>query len=454
MKNTNKDLTQGNIYKTLVIFALPLCTTYFLQLMYSTVDMAIVGKYIGEAGVAAISSSSEIVNLYTFFCIGFCNGGQALIAQLIGLKNKSRFNEAIQTLLISSLILGVIICLLTICFRSDILTLLKVPQESFKMAKDYLFICSIGLLFSFGYNAVTICFRAFGDSKHALKFVIISTIVNIILDFVLVAYFNMGIIGAAIATLIGQMLSFILAINSFAKTSLYPEYTYKLTDLKYNFEDLKVMLKIGLPLAIQSAIVHFSMLYVNRLINNLGVSAAAAFAIGIKIDDICAKTSLGFQYAGGPIISQNFVSNNYKRVKKTVLAIWLIASVAHIIYALFYFFFAKEMFSLFIKDGSIEVLNLSNQFVRSIIWTFIPLALLRGVNALYIGIGNGKLSLYFSLLDSVVGRIGFSLLFGYVLNGGFSGFVLGYGLAPLGAVIPGIIYFISGKWKSFKKLAQ
>ena len=453
MAKTTKDLTQGNIYKTLILFALPLCATYFLQLMYSTVDMAIVGKFIGESGVAAIASSSEIVNLYTFFCIGFCNGGQALIAQLIGLKNKSRFNEAIQTLLISSLILGIVICIVTIIFRADILTLLNVPIESFEMAKDYLLICSIGMIFSFGYNAVTICFRAFGDSKHALRFVIISTIVNIILDYVLVAYLNMGVVGAAIATVVGQILSFILAITSFSRCSLYPEYKYSITNLSYSFSDLKVMLKIGLPLAIQSGIVHFSMLYVNRLINNLGVSAAATFAIGIKIDDICAKTSLGFQYAGGPIVSQNFVSNNYKRVEKTIYAIWLIAGMAHIIYGVLYFIFAKEFFSLFISEESVEVLNLSSTFVKSIIWTFIPLALLRGVNALYIGIGNGKLSLYLSLLDSVVGRIGFSLLFGYVLNGGFAGFVLGYGLAPLGAVIPGMIYFFSGKWKSFKKLA-
>ena len=453
MAKTTKDLTQGNIYKTLILFALPLCATYFLQLMYSTVDMAIVGKFIGESGVAAIASSSEIVNLYTFFCIGFCNGGQALIAQLIGLKNKSRFNEAIQTLLISSLILGIVICIVTIIFRADILTLLNVPIESFEMAKDYLLICSIGMIFSFGYNAVTICFRAFGDSKHALRFVVISTIVNIILDYVLVAYLNMGVVGAAIATVVGQILSFILAITSFSRCSLYPEYKYSITNLSYSFSDLKVMLKIGLPLAIQSGIVHFSMLYVNRLINNLGVSAAATFAIGIKIDDICAKTSLGFQYAGGPIVSQNFVSNNYKRVEKTIYAIWLIAGMAHIIYGVLYFIFAKEFFSLFISEESVEVLNLSSTFVKSIIWTFIPLALLRGVNALYIGIGNGKLSLYFSLLDSVVGRIGFSLLFGYVLNGGFAGFVLGYGLAPLGAVIPGMIYFFSGKWKSFKKLA-
>lgn len=452
MNNTSKDLTTGNVYKTLILFALPLCATYFLQLMYSTVDMAIVGKFIGETGVAAISSSSELINLYTFFCIGFCNGGQALIAQLIGLKNKSKFNEAIQTLLISSLILGIVISIATIIFREDILILLKVPKESFEMAKDYLFVCSIGLFFSFGYNAITICFRAFGDSRHPLEFVIISTIINIALDYLFVAYLGMGIKGAAIATVIGQIVSFVLAIVSFTLHSLYPDYTYKISNISFSFADLKVMLSIGLPLAIQSAIVHFSMLYVNRMINVLGVSAAATFAIGIKIDDICAKTSLGFQYAGGAIISQNFVSNNYKRVEKTVVSIWLIAGIAHIVYALFYFFFAKEMFSFFIKDGSIEVLNMSSQFVRSIIWTFIPLALLRGVNALYIGIGAGKISLYFSLLDSVVGRIGFSLLFGYVLKGGFSGFVLGYGFAPLGAVIPGVIYFVSGKWKTFKKL--
>lgn len=452
MKN-NIDFTKERITKALIRFAIPLCATYFLQLMYSTIDIAIVGKYVGEEGIAAISSSSEIINLYTFFCIGFCNGGQTLIAQLIGLKNKDRFKEAIDTLLISSLILGLIVCIFTIIFKNGILTILKVPSESFIMASSYLAITAIGLIFSFVYNALIICFRAFGDSKHPFEFVLVSTIVNIVLDLLFTGALKMGVKGVAIATLIGQIIACLLALIYFANKSLYPNYTYSLKNFKFNDGDFKIMLSIGMPLAIQSAIIHFSMLFVHRLINSLGVSAAACFAIGIKIVEICSKTSLGFQYAGGPIVSQNFAVGNNENVEKTIKSIWLIAGVYHIIYALIFILFYKELFSLFIKDNSLEVLSLAKTFVEAIIYTFIPLAILRGTNALLIGIGEGKLSLTFSLLDSVVGRIGLSYLFGYIFNLGFYGFVFGYGLAPLGAALPGTIYFLKGKWKNKKKLA-
>ena len=453
-KTIKNDLTTGNITKKLIAFALPLIASNFLQLMYSTADMAIVGSFVGKEGVAAISSGSEIINLFSFVCISFCNGGQTLIAQLVGANKKERFKNAVNTLFISTLVFGLIVASSMILFHTSIIRILKVPNVSVAMANSYLLICGIGCIFSFCYNAIAGSFRGFGESKKPLRIIAISTVTNIILDLLFVAVFKLGVTGAAIATAMGQALSFLMILYSFTKDNVYGDYKHSFKQITFDTRDLKIISDIGVPLSVQSAAVHFSMIYINRIINTLGVVAAATFAIGIKIDDLCAKTSLGFQYAGGPMVAQNYSKKDYRRVEDTVKHIWILSGILHVVFVLIYVAFADKLFAFFLDDNAADVLALAPTFVKNIIWTFIPLAILRGTNSLLQGIGAGKISLVFGIIDSVICRIGLSLLFGTLLNGGFAGFVLGYGLAPAGAAIPGLIYFLSGKWKNKKQLSE
>lgn len=186
--------------------------------------------------------------------------------------------------------------------------------------------------------------------------------------------------------------------------------------------------------------------------NQAGVVASATFGIGLKIDDICTKISNGIGYAAVPMIAQNYAARDLKRAKGVVYWAWIFACAFHGAFIAFYLLFGRQAFALFTTDA--EVLALAPVFISAIIWTFIPMALMRGSNSFIQGIGNARLSMIFGILDSVVLRIGLSYGIGVVAGYGFYGFVLGYGLAPLGVAIPGVIYFLSGVWQKRKSLVD
>ena len=205
-------------------------------------------------------------------------------------------------------------------------------------------------------------------------------------------------------------------------------------------------------MAIQSGCINLSMLYVNSLVNSVSVVASASFGVGVRIDDIFNKISQGLQYAAMPIISQNIGAKNQKRAVKTVYCTLLYSSAFTVMIIVVYLLYGEELFRMFSDD--VLVHNMSSVFISAILWMFPALAIMRGTNAFIQGIGNAKLGMILSILDGVVLRIGLSWFFGIMLNWGFYGFVLGYGLAAYGCAIPGLIYFLSGKWKKRKSLAD
>lgn len=194
------------------------------------------------------------------------------------------------------------------------------------------------------------------------------------------------------------------------------------------------------------------MLFVNAMVNRVGVVASATFGVGVRIDDIVNKISQGLQFAAMPMISQNIAAGEQRRAKQVVHYVWLFAFVLMVIFMAVYFIFGRRLFMLFSDDTNVH--DMSGTFIRAILWMFPAMALMRGSNAFVQGIGNAKLSMVLSLLDGVVLRIGLSWLFGIVLDWGFFGFVLGYGLAPYGCAVPGMIYFLSGVWQRRRVLAE
>jgi Na+-driven multidrug efflux pump len=209
---------------------------------------------------------------------------------------------------------------------------------------------------------------------------------------------------------------------------------------------------LGTPLAIQSGCINLSMLFVNSMINEVGVVASATFGVGIRIDDIINKISMGIQYAAIPMISQNIAAREPKRAVRVVHCAWLYSGILTVVAMGAYVLFGKQLFMVFSEDPLVH--EMSGDFIRAILWMFPALAVMRGSSAFVQGIGNAKLSMVLALLDGVVLRIGLSWLFGIALEWGFFGFVLGYGLAAYGYAIPGMTYFLSGKWKKRKILAE
>ena len=163
-KSLSKDFTRGNIYKQLLFFALPFMASNALQVLYSTIDMVIVGEYVGTAGLSAVSQSSQIVNFATMICLGFSNAGQVLISQAIGAGKRKQLNRIIGTMFSTISLLSIILSVCILLSRDWIMRVMNIPSESNEMALDYLVICSIGLIFTAGYNLVSAILRGMGDS--------------------------------------------------------------------------------------------------------------------------------------------------------------------------------------------------------------------------------------------------------------------------------------------------
>ncbi|MBR0360134.1 MAG: MATE family efflux transporter [Clostridia bacterium] len=451
-KNITKDFTSGSIPKQMLWFTLPFMASNALQVLYSTIDMMIVGQYVGTAGLSAVAQSSQIVNFATMVFLGFANAGQVLISQALGAGKKDKINNIVGTLTSLLCIIALAFTVLFIAIKSPVLTVLNVPVESYEMAMDYLVICSYGLIFTAGYNMVSAVLRGMGDSSRPLLFIAIATVVNLVLDIIFTGFWGWGVKGAAWATVIGQAVSFLFSVWYLYKNKQTFGFSFKKETFIIDKSYAGMITKLGTPMAIQSGFINLSMLFVNSIVNQVGVVASATFGVGVRIDDIINKISQGIQYAALPMISQNIGAGKQKRAMHTVYWAWIYSLLLTAIFMMLYIVFGKELFMIFSDDPDVHAM--SGEFIKAILWMFPAFALMRGSGAFIQGIGHARMCMVLAMLDGVILRIGLSWLFGIGFGWGFFGIVLGYALAPYGYAIPSMVYFLSGKWKKRKSLAD
>ncbi|MBR6545909.1 MAG: MATE family efflux transporter [Clostridia bacterium] len=452
MKGISKNFTEGSIPRQLLLFALPFMASNALQVFYSTIDMIVVGHYVGTPGLSAVAQSSQIVNFATMVCLGFSNAGQVLLAQALGAGKRKEMNDVIGTLFSFISILAVALSLVMLTLQVPILWAIKIPSESFEMAREYLVICAAGLIFTAGYNLVSAVLRGMGDAKRPFLFIGIASIVNLVLDLLFVGGLGMGVAGAAWATVIGQAVSFLFSIYYLYRRRALFGFDFRRESFRPNRRYVSMIASLGTPMAIQSGFINLSMLAVNAMINSIGVVASATFGAGVRIDDIINKISQGIQYAAVPMISQNIGAKNPERAKRVVYSAWVFSFILTSVFLLLYITLGRELFMLFSDDPLVH--DKSSEFISAILYMFPAFSIMRGSGAFVQGIGNAKLGMVLAMLDGVVLRIGLSWFFGIFLGYGFFGFVLGYGLAPYGYAIPSMIYFLCGRWKSKRALAE
>lgn len=451
-KRLSRDFTKGNVPKQLLWFMIPFMLSNALQVLYSTVDMVVVGKYVGTPGLSAVSQSSQIMNFATMVCLGFSNGGQVLISQALGAGKRKEMSRIIGTLFLLIVILALFLTTLILCGNELIMDVMNIPEESLDFATDYLLICGGGLIFTAGYNAVSAILRGMGDSKRPFLFIGIATVVNLVLDILFIRFLGWEVAGAAWATVIGQAVSFLFSIFYLYRRKESFGFDFRKESFVLDKRYTKMIAALGTPMAIQSGCINISMLFVNAMINDVGVVASATFGVGVRIDDISNKISQGIQFAAMPMISQNIAAKQQGRAVSVVHWSWIFSGILTALFMTAYILFGRELFMAFSDDPAVH--NLSPTFVSAILWMFPALAIMRGTGAFIQGIGNAKLSMILALMDGVVLRIGLSWLFGIALGWGFYGFVLGYGIAAYGFTIPSFIYFVSGIWKKRRILAE
>ena len=451
-KRLTRDFTQGSVARQLLWFMLPFMASNALQVLYSTIDMIGVGHYVGTPGLSAVSQSSQILNFATMVCLGFSNAGQVLISQALGAGKREEMNRIIGTLFCLISILAVILSVIFVGASVWIMDVMKIPAASEEYATEYLLICGGGLFFTAGYNMVSAVLRGMGDSKRPFLFIGIASFVNLVLDLLFTGLLRWEVAGAAWATIIGQAVSFVFSLFYLYRRRQEFGFDFRKRSFAIDRRYTKMIASLGTPMAIQSGCINLSMLFVNSLINEVGVVASATFGVGIRIDDIINKISQGIHYAAMPMISQNIAARKPKRAVSVVRFAWLFSGVFTVVCMVAYLLVGKELFMLFSDDTAVH--EMSGTFIKAILWMFPALAIMRGTSAFIQGIGNAKLSMILAILDGVALRIGLSWLFGIYLDWGFFGFVLGYGLAPYGCAVPGLLYFVSGVWKKRKILAD
>ena len=451
-KTLSKDFTTGSVAKQMLFFMLPFMASNALQVFYSTIDMMIVGKYVGNPGLSAVSQSSQILNFATMVCFGFSNAGQVLVSQALGAGKRKELNHIIGNLFSLIGMLALALTAVVLGARTWIMDVMNMPVESYDYAMDYLVICGAGLIFTAGYNMVSAVLRGMGDSKRPFLFIGIASAVNLVLDILFTGILGWEVAGAAWATIIGQGVSFLFSLYYLYRRRESFGFDFKPRSFAVSKQYTKLMVSLGAPMAIQAGCINISMLFVNSMINSLGVVESATFGAGIRIDDIINKISQGVQFAAVPMISQNIAAGKQKRSVKVVHWAWIYSGIFTAICMTAYLLFGESLFVAFSKDmlGN----PLCRVFISAILWMFPALAVMRGSSAFIQAIGNAKMSMVLAILDGVVLRIGLSWLFGIFFKWGFYGFVLGYGLAAYGCAIPGMIYFLSGVWKKRRVLAE
>ena len=253
-----KDLTAGQVVPLLLRFALPLFVSNALQAVYNVVDMVVVGNYIGKAGMSAVSIGGDLLHLLTFVAMGFCSAGQVIIARAVGEQRPEDIQKTIGTMF--SFLLSVSAGIALVCFllRNSLLSWLNTPAAARDYAMDYLVTCVCGLVFIYGYNIVSAILRGMGDSKRPFLFIAIAAILNMILDVLFVKYLHMEVFGAALATVIGQGVSFLASLVYLYRRRESFGFDFKARSFRIDKAAFRRLVALGVPMAIQAAAVNLS----------------------------------------------------------------------------------------------------------------------------------------------------------------------------------------------------
>ena len=324
--DTENDLLSGAIAPALVKFALPFLFAYFLQSLYGAVDLLVVGKFADSASQSAVSGGSQIMQLTMALVNGIAMGGTVLIGRKIGEKDTPGVCLGVGNLSTLFVILAAIFTPIMFLSINGLITIMQIPAEAVAHCHDYLFICCMGLPFIVGYNAVAAIYRGIGDSKTPVYFIILATIVNVVLDLVLTGGLGMGAKGAAIATITAQGASFLGSLL-YMKFKGFP---YKITfsDFKMDHDSVTNILKVGVPLAMQDVLVHFSFMAITAITNTLGVLVSAGIGVAEKIMSFAFLIPSAFAAAVATFASQNLGAGNRKRaIKGTLLGVAISAVV-------------------------------------------------------------------------------------------------------------------------------
>ncbi len=437
-----RDLTQGNEGKRIIFFAIPMLIGNFFQIFNTLVDSVIVGNYIGKGALAAIGTSFPVIFALLSLVIGISGGISIVISQYFGAKDMQNVKKAIDTAFVflfgSSFVLSVV----GIILAPTIFSFLQLDAEVLPEAVLYIRIYLIGIVFTAGFNGSIAILRGLGDSKTPLYFLVITSVLNIVLELVLIVGFKMGIEGAAIATIGSQIIGFFISViylnrtHEILKVSLIPT--------KFDWRIFNQSLRIGLPSGMQQVFVALGMVALLRIVNQFGTDAMAAYTVAGRIDSFASLPAMNFSIALSAFVGQNIGAGKIQRVRNGLRATVIMVAVISIIVSIFVAIFAHSLMEVFTKDTN--VIEIGARYLKIVCTFYLFFSLMFAYAGVLRGAGDTIVPMFITLFSLWLIRIPLAWYLSSFM--GIEGIWWSIPIAWLLGFIASYIYYKTGHWKT------
>ncbi len=433
MKNANEEyLIHEHPMKALMVFALPMILGSLFQQIYNMVDSIIVGRFIGQNALAAIGASAALTTVFICVAVGAGVGISVPVGQSFGARHYGKMKQVVSTSMLFFLILSIVLGIVGVIFSRPIMIALNTPDDVLPMAVTYLKVYFWGFPFLFMYNVLSSMFNAIGKSRIPLLFLIVSSLLNIVLDLYMVAVLDMGVFGAALATLLAQGLSAVISAFVFLRQMRRYEGAFQL----FSAADLQRILTLAVPSIVQQSTVSIGMMLVQSVVNSFGSEALAGFSAGSRIESICAVIFMSIGNAVSPFVSQNYGANKKERIPKGYRAALILDAVFAVAILLIIQLCYLPLLDLFLgKDGTPLAYEVGSGYLRWLSFFFIMMGVKMATDGVLRGMGWMKtfmianlanLALRVLIATTFAPRYGIFFVWGAVPIGWTINFIISY----------------------------
>ena len=435
-------ITEGVIWKQLLLFFFPIVLGTFFQQLYNTADAIIVGKYVGKEALAAVGGTTgTLINLLVGFFVGLSSGASVIISQFYGAQRSEDVSRAVHTTMALALASGAALTVLGICLSKNVLIMMGTPADVLDYAVTYINIYFLGMIPSLIYNIGSGILRAVGASRRPLFFLVSATRTNIVLDVVLVIGLNLGVAGAAAATVLSQVVSAVLVMMTLCRTSQV--YRLQLKKIRFYGDMLVRIVRIGLPAGLQSVMYSLSNIIIQASVNGFGTDVMAAYTAYGKVDGMYWMVINAFGVAITTFVGQNFGARLYDRMKKSINVCLGISAAVTIALSAVLLAIAKPMLGLFSDDAQVIEIGLS--IVYLIVPTYITYIFIEILSGAMRGAGD-------SLIPTIMTLTGVCLLRVFWVTVVVSAhhelkvLLMSYPITWIVTSAMFLVYYLRGKW--------
>lgn len=431
-----KNMTEGKPFKLILTFMIPVLCGGLFQNFYNIADSMIVGRFLGVDALASVGSTTYVNFFVVGWILGITSGFSILIAQSYGAGDEKGLKHYMAMSVYLCVFFAVVMTVGLFFVNERILRAINIPEDIFDMTRGYIGIIYAGLPVTILYNMLAATARALGDSKTPLYFLIISSLLNIVLDILFVAVLPFGVPGAALATVISQGVSAFLCLIYVGKK--YEIIRFGRADSKFSMDSIWKLLKMGVPMGLQFSITALGGMLVQSSLNTLGETYIASYTAANKIQNVIMQAYPSLGTAMATYVGQNYGAGKYERIKKGVSTSVLIAGIYSVIIMIAAYFFLAPMVQIFAEDPTGRLQEIAKEMLHICLWFYFPLGLIFIYRNTLQGLGNGLVPMLGGVFELIARAVAVRILFEPFQ---FAGICMTDPAAWISALIPLIPYY-------------